>query len=72
MVHLDNQWWWGRGNPLFFPLFCLFVPFTHGRSHRFKSCIAHHLISFNIIRIEIPVIFIFPKDFLVALHLNMS
>ncbi len=33
-----------RGHTLYFPLPPLFVPLTHGRSHRFKSCIAHHFV----------------------------
>jgi hypothetical protein len=40
----------GKSSPCFFlnslyyqVFFLFFVPFTHGRSHRFKSCIAHHL-----------------------------
>ena len=32
-----------RGKPLFFALYLFALPSTHGRSHRFKSCIAHHL-----------------------------
>jgi hypothetical protein len=45
-----------QGKSLIIFLFLLFVLFIHSRSHRFKSCIAHHTFSRNAYLIQVPLV----------------